>query len=363
MSKPYPLSSDTSKTNNGGSAAPVQVKDSSTAAKTTNDTDESTGTAIADPHPCNNRNLSNKQFQAWLLARLQQNHTAMYRDYPHVFESAALAIANWRRRFHGDAALWKRLFDEKKIIKEFVEACPIIDAVQRLVHAAAASGNDCPPFTIVDLACGKGYLSMLLSEMLPPSQVTSFVLMDKAWPCHGTTELSPHHMNWDHIHDAKYKDSWPIPLVPCKQDLKSARERRSLQDYYFDNKNSNKNNVILLAVHLCGTLSLKAVDFFNQNSNISFFCLKPCCLPGMIHAKRHEVFTLTSQKQQPCKCNDEQNNNDNDVVDDDNDGNSNSNNITTALSSPPSNNTNSFQHSFPAKSVCMHGKWKKNKCK
>jgi Methyltransferase domain len=327
-------------------AAPIHVNDSCTVATTTTDAEEESKTtattASSDQAHCTINHLSHEHFQDWFLQRLQQNHVAMHDKYPRVFESAAMAVANWRRRFHGDAAQWKRLFDEKKICKEFVEACPIIDAVQRLVTAAASCSDDdevrrrLVPFTIVDLACGKGYLSMLLSEMLPPSHVTRFVLMDKAWPCHGTTELSAHHMNWDHIHDPKYKDSWPIPLVPCKQDLKSARQRRSLQDYYFGDDKNNKN-VILLAVHLCGTLSLKAVDFFNQNSNISFFCLKPCCLPGMIHAKRHEFFTLTSQRQ--CKDDDKKND------DDDN------------------NKNVFFQHSFPAKSVCMHGKWKKNKCK
>ena len=55
-----------------------------------------------------------------------------------------------------------------------------------------------------------------------------------------------------------------------------------------------KGLIIMLAIHLCGTLSLKAVELFNDDANIKFFCLKPRCLPGMIHAKRHEVFRLDS---------------------------------------------------------------------
>jgi hypothetical protein len=73
----------------------------------------------------------------------------------------------------------------------------------------------------------------------------------------------------------------------------------------------DKGPLILLAIHLCGTLSLKAVELFNNNPEIQFFCLKPCCLPGMVHAKRHEIFHLG-------------------------------------------------QHSFDSKLVCMAGKWKKN---
>ena len=163
------------------------------------------------------------------------------------------------------------------------------------------------PFNYIYL----GYLSMILSEMLPPSKVERFLLIDKAWASHGT-EPSPHHMNWDHVCHAHYKDTWPIPLIPSKQDLKSGRQRRNLQQHYLEGA-----NVILLAVHLCGTLSLKAVDLFNHNSSVHFFGLKPCCLPGMIHAKRKEIFELTDPTQH-------------------------------------------FKYCFPAEAVCLHGKWNKN---
>lgn len=55
---------------------------------------------------------------------------------------------------------------------------------------------------------------------------------------------------------------------------------------------TNRGPIILVAVHLCGTLSLKAVELFNRNPETKFFCLKPCCLPTMVHAKRKEIFKL-----------------------------------------------------------------------
>lgn len=73
---------------------------------------------------------------------------------------------------------------------------------------------------------------------------------------------------------------------------------------------TNRGPIILVAVHLCGTLSLKAVELFNRNPETKFFCLKPCCLPTMVHAKRKEIFKLG-------------------------------------------------EHTFEAKEVCMAGKWKK----
>lgn len=50
--------------------------------------------------------------------------------------------------------------------------------------------------------------------------------------------------------------------------------------------------IIVLAVHLCGTLSIKAVEMFNDNPNVKLFALKPCCLPRMVHANRGEVFEV-----------------------------------------------------------------------
>ena len=53
-----------------------------------------------------------------------------------------------------------------------------------------------------------------------------------------------------------------------------------------------KGQIIILAVHLCGTLSIKAVDIFNKNDNVKLFALKPCCLPRMLYARRGDVFRI-----------------------------------------------------------------------
>ena len=50
--------------------------------------------------------------------------------------------------------------------------------------------------------------------------------------------------------------------------------------------------VAVLAVHLCGTLSLRALDLFNSQPATQFLVLKPCCLPPMLHAVRNETFVV-----------------------------------------------------------------------
>ena len=140
---------------------------------------------------------------------------------------------------------------------------------------------------------------MFLSELLPQEKVDKFILVDKAWAMCNTKELKPHHMNWDHIYGTipeaatneqeTYFTTWPIPLHTSKQDLKQSVNPRQMKKYIFDR---TEGPIVILAIHLCGTLSLKAVDLFNNHENVKFFALKPCCLPGMVHAARDDIFKI-----------------------------------------------------------------------
>ena len=286
------------------------------------------GIPVDDPIHQQSSRWTDDEFEAYMARELQKDPLAA--EYPEIFAAAPKCLVQWRRRYRGNPNLWKRLFDKQRVLKEFIEAAPIMDAVQTFVQNNAPS-VDSPDqrFTVVDLASGKGFLSMFLSELLPPSKVRRFVLMDKAWPMHGMTP-QPHHISWEHIYGEvpandnpvddtsgndrtapqRYIETWPIPLTTSRQDLKHGNQRRNMEAKFFQ----NEGPVILLAVHLCGTLSLKAVQFFNDHPDtIRFFALKPCCLPGMIHAKRHEVFSFGPH------------------------------------------------HSFDSKLVCVQGKWNKNK--
>jgi hypothetical protein len=298
-------------------------------------------------------------------------------SYAEIFALGPKCICQWRKRYTGNPKLWKRMYDEKRVLKEFIEAVPIIDNVRRLVMTASATTTDLKDdekYTIIDLACGRGYLSMILSECLPPNKVERFVLVDKGWPMHGTVP-GPQHISWEHIYGIHpsspsssssssssndnvnsetcvfietekekeeanarsnednqcnnsnlpppsqghcYYSTWPIPLNTAKVDLKKSKEIRMLErrllsvdassSSYSSSRQHNTtiagNNenglnaatntkegregkggpIILVAIHLCGTLSLKAVELFNNNPRVQYFCLKPCCLPGMVRS-------------------------------------------------------------------------------
>ena len=271
----------------------------------------------------NTYGLTDEAFEAWISEELTQENPWMANMYPDVFAAAPRCITRWRRRFRGNPALWKRIFKRDRVVKEFLEAAPILQAVVQMVDATSLPNDpndpDAGKFTIVDLASGKGYLSMILSELLPPEKVTKIVLIDKAWPMCGSMP-QPHHMNWDHIYgnhttqkttdgdtttnvdmpilgtggsvSGTYFATWPIPLHTSKQDLKQKCNLRQLKKRLFD---TAPGPVIVLAIHLCGLLSLRAVDLFNDNPDtVQFLALKPCCLPTIIHANRDEIFSFSN---------------------------------------------------------------------
>jgi hypothetical protein len=217
-------------------------------------------------------------FADWLdkALRAAPNQAAYGRTY---LDSAA-AVVRWRRRYRGNPKLWNRLMKDK-VVKELIECAPVVAACRDYVDAHTT------PVTVVDLCSGKGYLAMLLSELLPKDKVSRIVLVDKAWPLNGQDEPLPHQINWDHIYD--YYEDWPTTLTTSKQDLKCKSSVRGMKRRILDEA---PGDIVVLAVHLCGTLSLKALDLFNSHEKCSFLVLKPCCLPGLVHSKRDEVFVV-----------------------------------------------------------------------
>lgn len=261
---------------------------------------------VIESPPDSSVGLTDDEFVSWLSEELAD---APGRDvYTTTFDSAILAIVKWRQRFRGNPAVWKRIFKKDRVFKELIESVPVLNLVQKFVDNNSNSEDSNQKITILDLCSGKGYLSMFLSEMLPAEKVSKILLVDKAWAmCN--SEVLPHHMNWDHIYgdippeihqpplaenvssdqDETYFTTWPIPLHTSKQDLKQSCNQRQMKKRIFDR---TEGPILILAVHLCGTLSLRAVDFFNNNEKVKMLCLKPCCLPGMVHSKRKDTFKI-----------------------------------------------------------------------
>ena len=108
-----------------------------------------------------------------------------------------------------------------------------------------------PPIVVLDLCSGFGYLAMFLSELLPAERVAKIVLVDIRWPPHGVTP-QPHHLGDEHL----TAPGWPVRLTTSRCDLKCASDRRNLAAAFL----SQGAPAMLLGVHLCGILSVRAVE-------------------------------------------------------------------------------------------------------
>eukprot|EP00411_Alexandrium_monilatum_P049840 CAMPEP_0175467124 /NCGR_PEP_ID=MMETSP0095-20121207/71158_1 /TAXON_ID=311494 /ORGANISM="Alexandrium monilatum, Strain CCMP3105" /LENGTH=347 /DNA_ID=CAMNT_0016768487 /DNA_START=44 /DNA_END=1084 /DNA_ORIENTATION=+ len=171
----------------------------------------------------------------------------------------------------------------RAMFKELNEALPVVQRVLALVEAAEAADGEA--ITVVDLCSGIGYLSILLAELLRgSSKVARFVLVDSRWPMLNG-ETKPHHINPVHLQGGR----WPFELAYRKYDLKSSSGQRQLQEHVVAQA---PGPVALLGVHLCGVLSLHAVQFFNDHPRCTFLALKPCCLPPLTLAKQQFVWKL-----------------------------------------------------------------------
>mmetsp|Transcript_93161 Transcript_93161/g.171349 ORF Transcript_93161/g.171349 Transcript_93161/m.171349 type:complete len:445 (+) Transcript_93161:155-1489(+) len=232
-------------------------------------------------------------FSEWLSKRLAAE--PMAEQYPELFEKVHACVLRWRKRYYGNRRVWKRLMKGEKVIKEIVEAAPVLAAAHEVVSSAASAEK----FTIVDLCSGKGFLSMILSEILPQERIECCVLVDKAWPPRDWEgPIAQHHISHEHIYGLReganldgetYFETWPIPLHVKKCDLKRGRSNLRSMKSLID---SSSGPVLLLAVHLCGTLALRAVDLFNDNKKVRLFVLKPCCLPPMVLATQDAQLSI-----------------------------------------------------------------------
>ena len=228
---------------------------------------------------------TDQEFEGWVLHEMTALAPQVRELYPTVFLQVAEAVRKWRQRYHGNSSLWNRLFKPQRVLKEVVESVPVIQVVQEWMEKQNDTTAGAHPITILDLCSGKGYLSMLLSEILPKDRVEKCILLDKAWPlCH--SQPKPHHMSWDHIYTDNYFNTWPIPLHTSKQDLKQSRTIQQLA------KRLEEKTVLILAVHLCGILSLQAIHLFQALSDAPLLLLKPCCLPDLSHTKRQDNFQV-----------------------------------------------------------------------
>ena len=210
------------------------------------------------------------------------------RDYPDILADAVKVLAKWRDTF--PKQVWIRVIKSGRIAKELNECAPVIHHTRLQLEKMGVPKDPDARANVVDLCSGFGYMGMFLAEMLDSAKVKNVILVDKCWPMFNQAAPLPHQINWDHIYGVEgWKPTWPIALFTRKVNIKEAGQLRQMETHVFQKW---RGPYIILAVHLCGTLSLKAVDMFNDHVNASTMVLKPCCLPEWAHTYSHDSWTV-----------------------------------------------------------------------
>ena len=228
-----------------------------------------------------------QNFTLWVKRLITSSN--FYKDKQVLFDQIMEILISWKLRFADDPAICTRIFKRrgKRLLKELEESLLVIEKTMKALEQMKVTADQGEKkATIIDLCSGFGYTSMLLSELLPATKVKRIILIDKDFPHHsqahmysGDTSVEKH-INWTHLHHP----DWPIPLIPRKNNIKKTK-----REFDFIARNYlNESPVFILAIHLCGTLSLRACDMFNKYPSVTMIVLKPCCLPSLDVAKQQE---------------------------------------------------------------------------
>jgi len=210
---------------------------------------------------------------------------------PELLERSLAVLERWHRRF--PTQVWGRMIKTgeggtrhmPKVLKELDEIAPILRQVERWLLALPP---EAPPAAVVDLCSGFGFLGMFLAELAPEPgrRLGEIILVDRGWP-------NPHigskgTISNDHIYD---HGEWRVPMQTIKSDIKEQGNVRSLVRRVVA---CDDRPCIICAVHLCGTLSLRAAQLFNSTARAQALALVPCCMPPKKHAAQEVVYQLGS---------------------------------------------------------------------
>lgn len=140
--------------------------------------------------------------------------------------------------------------DARQLRKELSESVSILEALQ---HAAPAFGSG---WRVVDLCCGKSITAALVSLQYPEVSVSAIDKLAPRFLPHFNEGCNcrVHYSQVDVLHES---------FVPELRKLVQQEARPTA----------------LLGMHLCGKLSLRAIDAFVQLPEVHTVVLSPCCLP------------------------------------------------------------------------------------
>jgi hypothetical protein len=148
--------------------------------------------------------------------------------------------------------------------KEFTDSLGIFFALhQTLVQLGLSSA----PIRVVDLCCGKGFTAALVGAAFPNASV---IAVDKI-----RNAYLPHYAEAG-LGNVRYEQ------IDILSDAFIVRFREIVEG-------EGRMPVVVLGMHLCGALSLRAVELLAE-PGVRAVLVAPCCLPGRKSQLAMEIF-------------------------------------------------------------------------
>lgn len=143
--------------------------------------------------------------------------------------------------------------------REFTEALAMVARLEAAVEAGKGDDDGLgEPWHVVDLCCGKGFLAALVATTFPTFHVTAIDRLSSAFQPH-FSETGIRNVGY-----AQLDLMAPEFLDELASVISKAGGRRTA----------------ILGMHLCGLLSLRAMDAMATLPEVCVLVLAPCCLPN-----------------------------------------------------------------------------------
>lgn len=200
---------------------------------------------------------------------------------------------------HSNDGCWQSLLNKRNLRHEVEES------IVALYHLKewARKRNSTHPFIAVDVCCGKGVFSMLLSYLslkhVELSGLTRIILLD-----------NDSTIDWAHIRAANVtkhraeKNEGNRPIM----DLWAGINLHSYDSEIVTALQSYNQPVALTGIHLCKTLGPSFVSLVNAlgAKQAPYVCLAPCCLPRLSSKIMIDKYEGTLQRNMRLKAKQQQ---------------------------------------------------------
>ena len=176
--------------------------------------------------------------------------------------------------------------ENMRLRKEISESYGVLHAVQSCCRSlgienspASIDADDNINFEnicLIDLCSGKGITTALCGVMDREESNNYFLAIDRMLP-----HTIPHFLNKGRVH------------YLCR-DVMTEQMFTEVADLVREQTHEHGRACILVGMHLCGLLSTRAIELFEQTPDIKGIVLSPCCLP-----KRHQQKSIGFEKEKP----------------------------------------------------------------